>query len=322
MFYNFSKVLAALLFASCLNVSAQKLQTHKSFKVVPLGIRGGLDEGNLSAYMLAPYGSNDYVCLDAGTIRHGLDRAVRKNVFKVTAGEVLKNYIKGYLISHAHLDHVSGLIINSPDDAPKNIYGLSPVIDVLKEKYFTWDSWANFADAGEKPFIGKYHYSVLPENKDTLLANTSMRVKAFPLSHVNPYESTAFLVSHQEDNILYLGDTGPDSVEHSNRLRSLWKEVSPLVKSHQLKAIFIEVSYRDEQPDKQLFGHLTPKWLMQEMDVLSSFTGEKALEGLPLVITHIKPAAGIEQKIREQLTQRNRLRFKLVFPQQSQVLTF
>ena len=32
------------------------------------------------------------------------------------AGYVLTTRIKGYLISHAHLDHVAGLIIASPDD--------------------------------------------------------------------------------------------------------------------------------------------------------------------------------------------------------------
>src|SRR5690349_5371658 len=97
-------------------------QTTKqpTFKIVPLGVKGGIDESNLSAYMLAPLATNNYVCLDAGTINFGITKAVKVGVFKTTPAYVLKNYIKGYLISHAHLDHTAGLIINSPDDTAKN----------------------------------------------------------------------------------------------------------------------------------------------------------------------------------------------------------
>src|SRR5947209_6277265 len=105
-----------------LSLTAQTRGTA-SFKIVPLGVRGGLDESNLSAYMLAPAGSNDYICLDAGTLYSGIQKAVAARVFDSSESVVLKKYIRGYLISHPHLDHVSGLIINSPDDAPKNIYG-------------------------------------------------------------------------------------------------------------------------------------------------------------------------------------------------------
>ena len=45
-------------------------------------------------------------------------------MFAVDDDVVLKIYIKAYLISHAHLDHVAGLLLNAPDDAPKTIYGL------------------------------------------------------------------------------------------------------------------------------------------------------------------------------------------------------
>ena len=56
--------------------------------------------------------------------------------------------------------------------------------------------------------------------------------------------------------------------------------IAPLIKSKQLKAIFIETSFPDEQPDKTLFGHLTPHWLMKEMHDLAGITGENALKDL------------------------------------------
>ena len=62
------------------------------FRVVPLGVRGGGDDGNLSAYMVAPANSNAYVCLDAGTITNGISKAVANKAFSVSSDVVLKQY--------------------------------------------------------------------------------------------------------------------------------------------------------------------------------------------------------------------------------------
>ncbi|WP_214458038.1 hypothetical protein [Flavihumibacter fluvii] len=56
-----------------------------------------------------------------------------------------------------------------------------------------------------------------------------------------------------------------------------------------MKAIFIEVSFPDEQPDQQLFGHLTPQWLMQEMDKLSDLAGKESLKAVKIFITISRP---------------------------------
>ncbi|HSC36525.1 MAG TPA: 3',5'-cyclic-nucleotide phosphodiesterase [Chitinophagaceae bacterium] len=287
-----------------------------SFTIVPLGVRGGLDESNLSAYMLAPGGSNDYICLDAGTLYTGIQKAVKAHAFDSSESVVLKKYIKGYLISHAHLDHVAGLIINAPDDAPKNIYGTPFCLNIIRDKYFSWQSWANFANEGEKPALGKYHYVYLGADSETAIEHTSMYVRAFALSHGNPYQSTAFLIRHDSAYALYLGDTGADEVEKAGNLRALWQAIAPLVKTGQLKGIFIEVSYSNAQPEKQLFGHLTPQLLMKEMAVLGSFTGPEALRGLPVLVTHIKPASQVEATIRAQLQALNILHINFLFPRQ------
>lgn len=296
--------------------------SQTSFKVIPLGVKGGADESNLSAYMIAPQGSDAYVCLDAGTLHYGIEKAIQAKLLPGTAGEVLRKNIRGYLISHAHLDHLAGMIINSPDDSAKNIYGLDFCLDVLKDKYFTWKNWANFANEGDKPALGKYHYSQLTPGAETPLQNTDMQVTAFALSHSNPYQSTAFLVRHQEAYVLYLGDTGADSVEHSDKMHQLWQQVAPLVKAKKLKALFIEVSFSNEQPDKQLFGHLTPHWLMSALQDLALLSGTEALNNFPVVITHMKPGGNREQMIRTQLQAYNPLHVTLVFPEQATWLTF
>ncbi|WP_343693227.1 3',5'-cyclic-nucleotide phosphodiesterase [Chitinophaga sp.] len=293
-----------------------------SFKVIPLGVKGGTDESNLSSYMIAPQGSDAYVCLDAGTVHYGIEKAVQARLLQGTAGEILKKNIKGFLISHGHLDHLAGMIINSPDDSTKNIYGLDDCLNILKDKYFSWKSWANFANEGEKPALGKYHYTVLTPGREVPLEHTDMQVTAFPLSHANPYQSTAFLIRHQDAYVLYLGDTGPDSVEHADKMHLLWEQAAPLLQAKQLKAIFIEVSFANEQPDKQLFGHLTPRWLMSELQDLASLAGAAALKGFPIVVTHIKPGGNREQLIRTQLKAYNPLQVRLIIPEQAKLLTF
>jgi cAMP phosphodiesterase len=318
----FTPALLLAICVCCTGLMRAQSVPKPSFKVVPLGVKGGSDESNLSSYMLAAAGSNDYVCLDAGTLHYGIQKAINSGIFKGTPASVLKNNIKGYLISHPHLDHVAGLIINSPDDTSKNIYALPFCIDVLKEKYFSWKSWANFADDGEKPMLNKYHYKILLPEEETAIEHTSLFVTAFYLSHSNPFKSTAFLVRQSDAFILYLGDTGADTTEHSGNLQQLWQHIAPMIKDKKLKAIFIETSFNNEQPDKLLFGHLTPRLLMQEMDTLAQLTGTAALTGFPIIITHEKPGGNRETLIKKQLLQLNNHRLTLIFPAQGKMLFF
>jgi len=319
-----------LLFLSCvllqwgaaISASGQQLPANPAFSVVPLGVKGGLTEGNLSAYLVAAAGSSDYVCLDAGSLRAGIEKAVANQVFSVPADEVLKRYIKAYCISHAHLDHVAGLLLNAPDDAPKPIYGLPECLATIQNDYFNWQAWPNFGSGGNPPALRKYQLQALVPQQAFPIGNTGLSVQAFVLSHGSPLQSAAFLVRSQDSYLLYLGDTGADEIEKTHNLHNLWQAVRPLVQRHQLKAIFIETSYANSQPTQQLFGHLTPALLMQEMAALGQLTGPAALRGLPVVITHIKPSEGNEAAIRKQLAEANTLQLQLIFPEQGQLLTF
>lgn len=309
-----------LLFLLCNDHLIAQQKEDYTFKVIPLGVYGSMHEGNLSSYMLAVKNSDDYVCLDAGTLHDGIEKAIRGKTIEGSAADVLKKDIKGYLISHPHLDHLAGLIINSPDDSSKNIYALPFCINTIQEKYFSWKSWANFGDEGEKPLLKKYHYVTLSEGSETPLANTNMFVQPFELSHSNPNKSTAFLVRYDSSYVLYLGDTGADTIENSDKLDKLWHYIAPLVQRNQLKGIFIEVSFPDEQTKDKLFGHLTPQLLYQEMQKLLLLTGKGSLQNIPVVITHIKPNGNNEILIKKELAQKNDLRLSLIFPQQGMMI--
>jgi len=229
---------------------------------------------------------------DAGTLASGLDRAVRKGRYlgAESRGEVMDS-IAAYLITHAHLDHVAGLVLASPDDTQKDIMGLPQVNQALADHYFNWVAWPNMGDRGSPPRIGKYHYKDLePGGAPTPIAGTGMTVTAYPLSH-GGVTSTAFLLRNGQDAFLCLGDTGPDAVEHATTLEDLWRAVAPLVRQGRLRGMLIEVSYPDPVPAARLYGHLTPMWLNNELQTLRGITQDDArMRALPILVTHIKPS--------------------------------
>ncbi|MBC6697824.1 MBL fold metallo-hydrolase [Hymenobacter puniceus] len=293
-----------------------------AFTVVPLGVKGGLSEGNLSAYMVAAAGSSDYVCLDAGSLYTGVEKAVAQKTLPGPVTETIRTRIKGYLISHAHLDHVAGLLLNAPDDVPKPIYALPASLATIQNDYFNWRAWPNFGPGGTPPALGKYQLRPLAIGQEVPLSNTELHVTAYALSHGRPFQSAAFLVRSGRHYLLYLGDTGADAVEQTQNLRTLWQAVAPLLRAGLLKGIFMEASYPDAQPEKQLFGHLTPRLFWQELAVLAQLAGPTALQGLPVVVTHLKPTAGYEAIIRRELVAGNTLGVRLIFPVQGQQVVF
>ena len=307
-----------------------RVQAADGFDVVALGALGGIQDGNLSAWLIHPHDDTRAVTCDAGSIVNGLRVADEKGAFaklQVPAGTglsrvgyMLTDRIKGYLVSHAHLDHVAGLVISSPDDSKKPIYALVSVNAALVDTYFNWQAWPNFTDRGKAPQLKKYTLEDLKPATSTPLKDTAMAVTAFPLSH-GGVESTSFLIESGTDALLCFGDTGPDSVEKSSRLADIWTAVAPRVRQRQLKAIVIESSYTSDRPDNLLFGHLTPKWILQGLRDLDRAAGGNALKDLPVVISHIKFALTEEQpqkKMLHELQAGNDLGVKFILPTQGE----
>ncbi len=319
--------LALALMAACLAVSDNAL-AWDGFDVVALGALGGIEDGNLSAWLIHPHGDDRAVTCDAGTLVNGLRIADQKGAFDAVkvpvasplsrVGWVLTDRIKGYLVSHAHLDHLAGLVIASPDDSKKTIYALPSVGTDIVDHYFNWHAWPNMTDRGKAPQLKKFTIEDLKPGLAAPLKDTAMTVTAFPLSH-GGIESTAFLVESNGEGILCFGDTGPDAVEKSTRMREVWAAVADRVKQRRLKVIVIETSYANDRPDNLLFGHLTPRWLMKSLHELDQLAGGHALGGLPVVISHIKYALTREQpqkKVLEELAAGNDLGIRFIVPEQ------
>ena len=305
----------------------------EGFDVTVLGARGGIEDGNLSAFMIAPHGDANAVTCDAGALVNGLRVADDKGALDAIevpsdsaytrVGYVLTERIKGYLVSHAHMDHLAGIVIASPDDSRKPIYGLASVNERISRTYFNWDAWPNFATTGKEPRLGKYELRDLAPGARTGLAGTAMSVTAFPLSHGGA-ESTAFMIESGGDVLLCLGDTGPDPVENGTALQTVWDAAAPALKEKRLKGIIMEVSYTNAQPDKSLFGHLTPAWLQKSLGDLEATAGAGALKDLPVVVSHVKyslkKGETPQETIARELEEGNTLGVKYIIPEQGQAI--
>ena len=306
------KYLLSIGFGISLIASAQNIQ------VVPLGVYGGSNESNLSSYLIGEETTNSYLALDAGTILSGINKAIEKGTFEEQNSKILKNYIKGYFISHGHLDHLSGMIINSPEDSKKPIYGITEMINVLKNKYFTNDAWANFGNEGEAPVLNKYSYKYAEIGKQFPIENTNLKGTIYELSHVNPMKSAAILIENNENAAIYFGDTGADRIEKTTKLTTIWKAVAPKIKTGKLKTLLLEVSFPNSQPENLLFGHLTPNLMNEEMGKLAKEVGVKQFKNLTIIVTHIKPKGNYEQKIQEELLKNNPYKINYIFPKQGE----
>ena len=89
----------------------------------------------------------------------------------------------------------------------------------------------------------------------------------------------------------------------------------------------IEVSFDNSRPDNLLFGHLTPKWLMQELTRFYELVEDKSqVPDINIVISHIKYSlkAGESPRsvISKELKQANKLGFNFIIATQGQSLIF
>jgi 3',5'-cyclic-nucleotide phosphodiesterase len=71
-------------------------------------------------------------------------------------------------------------------------------------------------------------------------------------------------------------------------------------------------------PDKSLFGHLTPKLLMQELNTLNNLADQN-LKSVNIIVTHIKPCGNCETLIKKQIMDANKLGLPLIYPEQGVV---
>ncbi|AOA60894.1 3',5'-cyclic-nucleotide phosphodiesterase 1 [Komagataella phaffii CBS 7435] len=213
--------------------------------------------------------------------------------------------ISTYLITHCHLDHVAGLIINAPmfysevhPHRLRKIYGGKFIVGQLHSFIFNNHVWPDLSEVA-KPIIE--FCSLDADNRSWVKLNEHMEFVLFPVAHgtienhsAEPivYHSSAFLLNMRKSQkkLLVFGDMESDLTSNTFYLQSLWTFICPYF--HQLSGIVLECSTKNMPSDKPLYGHLTPHYVISEMirfqEIIQKYNPELTLKGLNLVITHVK----------------------------------
>lgn len=255
---------------------------------------------------------------------------------KANGAYVIREMISTYLITHPHLDHISGFAVNTAalqqTLQPKRVAALPPTIDALKTHIFNDVIWPNLTD--ENGGVGLVTFLRLVDNgKRSLNEGVSsgyievcdgISVNCWSVSHgkcngeqtgkassigatetldfitrptkashqgslmmkpkdsqevecvSNRYKITSndsaafFLLDHSTGReALIFGDVEPDSLSVSPRTAQVWTEAAKKIVLGTLTGILIECSFEDSQPDEMLFGHLCPRHLVAELQLLA-----------------------------------------------------
>lgn len=298
------------------------------FQIVVMGCTGGPFEGNLSGYLLSPIESEEWIAFDAGTLLDGIEEAVSKKSFQGIsftdpdlrpAGEILLKHLKAYLISHAHLDHIAGLILNSQVDTHKYILGIDPTIDNLRDHIFNGRIWPNYGNEGFEPILNKYQYVRLPLHELVSIPETSMQVETYLLSHPHGYPSAAFLIEYKGEYMLYFGDTSSDTMEIEKHVARVWRRIAPLIQEGKFRGMLLECSFPQKDARQAMFGHLDTRLMMLELHHLADLA-QTSLEGLNVIVTHLKESlytsSDPKKSIIQELTEMNHLGINFIFPDQ------
>lgn len=219
------------------------------------------------------------------------DNYTVENESYAKAWHLSEQRIKTFLITHCHLDHIYGAVINSAMFGPQNprtIVGLNYVIDTLKKHVFNNLLWPSLDKAG---FI---NFQVVEPSMYTSLT-TTLSILPFPVNHGSSFgqelKSSAFLFRNNLSDRYFLafGDVEPDMVASEPLNIHIWRACSSLIAQRKLSHILIECSTPDI-PDTLLFGHFCPRHLVNELCILQSLVQSYGviMPTLTCLLTHLK----------------------------------
>ncbi|KAK7043747.1 3',5'-cyclic-nucleotide phosphodiesterase pde1 [Paramarasmius palmivorus] len=261
------------------------MSSAAAFDMVVIGSGGGPDEQFLSSYLLKPARKSwedGIIALEAGSGPGALKRLLHKNPNLFgdeprSAAEIFSS-IQCYLITHAHLDHINGLIISAGTvtlkGPRKRVYGVKKALEDL-ETVFSDRIWPNLASWKEEDEDYKLLYSAVSPNETYQAIFPDVSVQTVVINHGSnqsgTYESAAFFVRDDisKQEFIFFGDVEPDSLAAVPRTINVWRLAAPRI-GHTLSTIFIECSWPSGRPDDCLFGHLNPEHLTNELTALAT----------------------------------------------------
>ncbi|KAM5365341.1 hypothetical protein ACJZ2D_011057 [Fusarium nematophilum] len=149
-----------------------------ALQVIVLGSGGGPQESNTTAFLVRSVGQEwrrgSLIAVDAGVHLSSITRLVEAAIpspapsppFTLTSGpfaglelpyasasanaaHITRSLVDTYLITHPHLDHISGFVVNTaglPGTRPKKLAALPSTIQAFKNHIFNNVIWPNLSD--------------------------------------------------------------------------------------------------------------------------------------------------------------------------------
>lgn len=108
---------------------------------------------------------------------------------------------------------------------------------------------------------------------------TGISARVMPVSHGQcaqskrgTYESSAWFIRNDATyrEFLFFGDVEPDTISLNPRTSAVWRAAAPKIRAGRLDTIFLECSYQSNRPTSQLFGHLSPPHVLNELRSLAT----------------------------------------------------
>lgn len=231
-----------------------------------LGCHGGETPKHRTSSFLV----GDSLAIDAGAITSGLSLREQARIQSV-------------LVSHPHMDHIRDLATLADNRCQQggstlDIVGVPATIAALEKHFFNDIIWPDFTkiDAKDGPTV---RFVEVQPNEVTDVDGYEVT----PVMVNHTVDTSAFIIRHRDQSIVYGGDTGPTE--------ELWTHINAL---DDLQAIMMEVSFpNDEARLARDSKHLTPESLGAELDKLTQS------EELPILLYHIKPT--FEQRVLREL---------------------
>ena len=224
-------------------------------KIRVLGAFGGEGLGHRPSAFLV----NDKVLIDGGSVSGAL-----------TIPDQLA--VEHAIISHAHLDHIAGLVYLTETlafcevGAAVTIASIDPVITTLRAGVFNDTLWPDFSKI-PPPEVPVVKYRTVVENTEHKVGD--LWVTPVAVNHTVP--ATGFIVHDGSTGLVYSGDTGPTE--------ALWQAARD-VKG--VRGVILECAFPNRLgPLGQVAKHMTPALIRREIDKLPP--------DIPVWIFHVKP---------------------------------
>ncbi|QLL33081.1 hypothetical protein HG536_0D06030 [Torulaspora globosa] len=266
-----------------------------------------------------------------GSLEDALEKHKHLNTF-TKAMEIYMG-VKEYYITHAHLDHIGAMVLNSPFACDANsgdaklICALPFTLQAIEKHIFNDVIWPDLLHGGSS----RLKLSSLTDGIPHVCG-------AFPQWDIIPFKvhhgfsasivdervySTVYLFSDRstKQSLLVCGDLEPDSASGGEPLlEKAWEYIATRVPRGNLKGIIVECSSSASTPKHELYGHMSPAYLVGQLSRLREMYGDPdVLAGLSILVTHVKtiisekdPRLVILQELREAaLQERLDVRFSM-----------